>query len=301
MPEPRDDAGAALLEQAHDRLPRRHLQLAHDVGQLALHRRQVDARRPAEAGGHRCFRFLDDPRPLRRVGEALQHRLAAAVLRPARDGERDQPGLPGQVRIDVGGGVDAAFGRLAHLRQDGVGAALLVALHLHVRDHRDEPGARAHGDRLGHAGQRAEARFRRQPVVVGEGGAPGAGHPDHLDDVLGRGEVRRLVVEPGRHAPRAGGQTGGDQPRIRAVSSGVGRRSARPTTSDHALLNPMLAPRFTARPRAAAPASCASRSSGPLPSALTISVVTPWVSMLSAVIRPSGVAWLWMLMKPGAT
>ena len=83
--EPRNDAGAALLEQAHHRFPRRHLQLAHHVGQLAFHRRQVDTRRPAEAGGHRGFRFLHDARPLRRVGEALQHRLAAAVLRPARE------------------------------------------------------------------------------------------------------------------------------------------------------------------------------------------------------------------------
>lgn len=42
-------------------------------------------------------------------------------------------------------------------------------------------------------------------------------------------------------------------------------------------------------------------SSGPRPSALTISVVTPCVSLLAAVRRPVGVAWLWMLMKPGAT
>ena len=63
----------------------------------------------------------------------------------------------------------------------------------------------------------------------------------------------------------------------------------------------MLAPMLTARPRAARRSSCRSRSSGPDPSAFRISVVTPWVSMLTALTRPSGVAWLWMLMKPGAT
>ena len=176
-----------------------------------LSSRQVDAGGPAEAGGHRLVGLLDDPRPLRRVGEALQHRLAAAVLGPAGNRERYQAGLPGQVRIDVGGGVVAAFGRLPHLGQDGLGAALLVALHLHVGDDGGEAGAGAHGDGLGHRGYRAEPRFRRQAVVVGEGGAPFACHPDHRDHVFGRGEVRRLVVEPGRHAPGAGGETGGDQ------------------------------------------------------------------------------------------
>ncbi len=52
----------------------------------------------------------------------------------------------------------------------------------------------------------------------------------------------------------------------------------------------MLAPMFTARPRVVASVSCRSRSSGPDPSAFRISVVTPWVSMLTAVTSPSGVA-----------
>src|SRR5262245_22829665 len=42
-------------------------------------------------------------------------------------------------------------------------------------------------------------------------------------------------------------------------------------------------------------------SVAPPPSGFTISVVTPCVSMFSAVATASGDAWLWMLMNPGAT
>ena len=63
----------------------------------------------------------------------------------------------------------------------------------------------------------------------------------------------------------------------------------------------MLAAILTANPFAAYPSICAPMSSGPAPSALSNSLVTPCVSMFSAVGRTAGTAWLWMLMKPGAT
>ena len=58
---------------------------------------------------------------------------------------------------------------------------------------------------------------------------------------------------------------------------------------------------FSASPAAASDSSWPSMSSGPPPSGLRISVVTPCVSMFSARGSAAGSAWLWMLMKPGAT
>ena len=151
--EARDDARAPAFEQAHDRFARRHLQFAHHVGEVLLHRRQVDAAGAAEARGHRRLGLGHDARAQGRVGKALQHGLAAAVLRPTGNGERDQSGLPGEIRIHVGGGIGPTLGRLPHLAGDDVGAPLLVPLHLHVRDERRDAAARANRNGLGHAGQ----------------------------------------------------------------------------------------------------------------------------------------------------
>ena len=88
---------------------------------------------------------------------------------------------------------------------------------------------------------------------------------------------------------------------MRSISTGVARRSARPTTSVQMRLKPVLAPTFRANPDSRRPDSCAAMSSGPPPSGLRISVVTPCVSMFTASWSPLPRAWLWRLTKPGVT
>ena len=70
---------------------------------------------------------------------------------------------------------------------------------------------------------------------------------------------------------------------MRAMSSGVARVFDGPMTVAHTELNPALDATLTARPCAARVSSCAPISAGALPSALSSSVVTPCVSMFSAV------------------
>ena len=165
-------------------------------------------------------------------------------------------------------------------------------------------GLLADGDRLGHAGPRAEVRLRREAVVIGEVGPPRrARRRRRLIDFLGLREVGRLVVETGRHAPRAALEPVDDQrahPLDRPRASA--RRSAAPTTCGPDAVEPDVGADVEREAAARSRRSAAARDrAGRRRPALRISVVTPCVSMFSAVDSASGDAWLWMLMKPGAT
>jgi hypothetical protein len=224
--EPHDPGLVALLEDAHDRLARRHLLLAGDVDELALDRRQVDAARAAEARVHCRLGLLDDAGALRRIVKSGQHRLAAAVLRPRGDSQCAEPCLAGEIRVDVGGGVCPALRRGVHHRQQLAGPTLFAALRLHVRDDRHETGLAADGDRLGHADLRAEVRLRRQAIVVREIGPPRDRWFDDADDLFHLRVIRRLVVEARGHAPGPVLEARDDQPPHRR-DIGVGRAAIR--------------------------------------------------------------------------
>ena len=112
--------------------------------------------------------------------------------------------MAGQVWIRVRGGVVPAPGCLRHRGEDGAGGALLAAGRFHVRDHRQR-------DRL----LMPIATVSSMPAFelkfdsgvtrswFGEIRPRVAGDVDDLDHFLGIRKVRRLVVETGRHAPRA--------------------------------------------------------------------------------------------------
>ena len=122
--------------------------------------RQEDAFGAAEARVHRLLGFSDDARALRRIPEARQHRVAAAVLRPRRNHQRAKAGLARQVGVGVRGGVGAALRGALHHREELAGGSLLDALRLHMRDDGQETGLLADRNRLADAGARAEASTR---------------------------------------------------------------------------------------------------------------------------------------------
>ena len=200
------------LEDAQDRFAGRGALFTHHVGQQLSGRRQQDpfAGRAAEPHPHRLLGLGDDAGALRRIAEPLQHLVAAAILRPRRDDQRAEPGLSGEIRIDVGRRVVPARGRGLHHPEQRAGRALLVPLCLHVRDDRHQPRLLADRDRLGDPGARAEIGLRRQPVVIREVRAPRRRGVDDAHDFLDLRVVSRLVVEAGGNAPCAGGERARD-------------------------------------------------------------------------------------------
>ena len=214
---------AGGLEHPHDGFARAGVHLFHHCREFLLRTRQIHTLRATEARGHGLLRLGDDARALRRIGETLEHGVAPALLRPARNDQRAKTRLPGEVRIGIGRGVGALARGLIHRREQRAGGALFQALRLHVGDDGNQSGLLPNGDRLGDAHLRAVVRFGRDAIVISEVGARRPRHVDHLDDFLGAGKVARLVVESGRHAPRALLQPIGDE---RAHLLDLGRRWA---------------------------------------------------------------------------
>ena len=85
-------------------------------------------------------------------------------------------------------------------------AALLVALHLDVRDLRRDAGGFSDADGLGNAGAGAVALLGRQALVVLEARAPRRGGAQHRDYFFGSREVGGTVIEPAGDAEGAATQ-----------------------------------------------------------------------------------------------
>ena len=220
----------------------------------------------------------------------LQHRVAAAVLRPGRDHQRAESRLAGKIRIRVGSRVAPAPGRVLHHREQPAGVALLEPLRLHVRDDRHEARLLPDGDRLGDADPRAEVRLRRQAIVIREVRAP----------VFAPARRRGRLPRPGRSTP-ACSRVRRRRPRRprssplddqRAHALDLLRRRA-PIGGAHHLRPDAVEPDVGAdveRQAAGAGARELLRQSRtlPPPSGFKISVVTPCVSMFSAVGKRIG-------------
>ena len=177
--------------------------LAHDVSQSTPCFVQHDAFRTVESCRDRLIGFNHDARSQRAVGKAFAHFGEPAVLRPAWDNERGERRLSGEVGIHVCRHPSTAGRGGAHHVEHGGRRPLLTTLHLHVRKHRHQACAVADGHGLFHALAGTEAHLWREPIMVREKRAPRARWQQHLNHFRHRGEVRRLVVKPSRHAERA--------------------------------------------------------------------------------------------------
>ena len=165
---------------------------------------------------------------LRRVGEALEHRLAAAVLRPAGNDERAEAGLAGEIRIRVGGGVVTAARRLAHRRQRlrrRVPCSRPCAFMCVTTGTMPGRSPIAIVSAMPARELKFDSGVIRSWLVKLVRARPR--HVDDLDHFLGLGEVSRLVVEPSRDAPGALVQAGGDH-RAHALRSRRAPDAGRP-------------------------------------------------------------------------
>jgi hypothetical protein len=131
--EAQDHRYLSFFEESNDRLAGgREAAGAHHVHEILARIEQEDAGGAAEPRIQRLFRFTDDSRALRGVGEAPEHRRAPALLRPAGNDERAQARLAGEVRVDVGRDVRPGGCRRVEHREDRRRLSLLASLHLHA-------------------------------------------------------------------------------------------------------------------------------------------------------------------------
>ena len=202
-PESKDGPRRLGVEDLHHRLAwGGRADVRHDVGEAAGPE-DHDGLRAVEPGFDGLVGFFHDPSPERQVFEPGPHRLGAPVLRPARNDQRRQRRLSGQIRIDVGRHPPSLGRRPGHHLDDGGGAPLLVALDLHVGELADQTGPLADQPGFFDAGPGAVTVFRGRPIVVREEGPPPPRRLQNLDHFVGRGEIRRFVVEPGRNTEGA--------------------------------------------------------------------------------------------------
>ena len=158
----------------------------------------------------RVVHLLADLRARRRILEPLGQLRAAAFVRPRRNGLR-QAGAAGDVRILIGGELDAALPRRVDQRDHFLHPAeVLRAGHLQMEDVDRDARAFADGDRLLDA-------FAQLLAVVAQvrrvEAASRAGRPRQRDQLVGlRVRVRR-VDQAGGHAVRALLHRVGDEPR----------------------------------------------------------------------------------------
>lgn len=119
---------------------------------------------------------------------------------PPRDDQCRERGLSGEIRIDIRSDPSSRVPRSVQAAEQLPHLSLTPALQLHVRVHRNKSRGLTDGARLLHPHHRAEARFRRQAIVIREEGPPRACPGKDGSDLGNGGEIGRLVIQAGRDA-----------------------------------------------------------------------------------------------------